>query len=366
MVASPPVRSDLLISGSWTSMVLRSFEALGLDARRLCTSAGLSYAQLSDPEARVPRDLSGRLWREAIRHSGDPLIGLHGGERVMPSANNLLSHMVISSANLLEGLERTLPYQRMLAHGRVATLEKRREAWALCFRRVDGDLPITRSEVEFMMAALLRLLRFAVGRRWNPVEVRFEFPVVDAAGEYERVFRCRVEMAQRENSLLLPADVMTVPLPHHCPAVFDALHAAANQALERVEQPSFAGEVRSRILARLRLKRADCSVDAMAAELHASPRTLQRRLDAEGASFSGVVEAAQRDRCLELLGGSDTLEQIGAAVGLSGSRALTRAFKRWTGRTPSEHRRLSRAGDADDLRVADQQPPLKFDSTPGC
>ena len=52
-----------------------------------------------------------------------------------------------------------------------------------------------------------------------------------------------------------------------------------------------------------------------------------------------------RDRCVELLEGESTLEEIGAAVGLSGSRALARAFKRWTGRTPSEHRRLSRGAE---------------------
>src|SRR5882757_2411323 len=103
------MRADLLISGSWTRMVLASLDAIGLDSRRLCAAAGLSYAQLSDPDARLPRDLSGRLWREASRQSGDPHIGLHAGERVAASANNLLSHMVISSPTFLAGLERTFP-----------------------------------------------------------------------------------------------------------------------------------------------------------------------------------------------------------------------------------------------------------------
>jgi len=323
-------------------MVLRSFEAVGLDPRRLCATAGVSYAQLSDPEARFPRDLSGRLWREASRQSGDAAIGLRAGERVPPSANNLLAHMVISSPNLLEGLQRSLPYQRMLAHGRVVTLEERRGAWALCFNRVDGDLAITRGELEFMMVALLRLLRFAVRRRWSPIAVRFDFPVPSSTAEYERIFRCPVHFALGENSLLLPADVLTEPLVHDCPAVFEALRATAEAALERVQGASFVGEVRARILARMRSLRAELSVETIAAEMHVSPRTLQRRLEADGASFSGLLEQAQRERCLELLSGPDSLEQIGAAVGLSGSRALSRAFKRWTGRTPSDHRRVLR------------------------
>jgi len=327
-------------------MVLASLDAVGLDSRRLCASAGLSWAQLNDPDARVPRDLSGRLWREAARQSGDPHIGLHAGERVAPSANNLLAHMVISSATFLDGLERTLRYQRVLAHGRVVSVEKRRDSWAVLFRRVDGDLPITRDEIEFMTAAFLRLARFAVPKRWRLELARFEFPRPLATAEYERVFGCRVEFGQRENSLLVPARAMNEPLVHHCPAVLEALQAAADAAIERIEHPSVAGEVRSRILARMRLRRVDASVDTIAAEMHVSPRTLQRRLEAEHSSFSAVLEQAQRDRCLELLAGTASLEEIGTAVGLSGSRALSRAFKRWTGRTPSEHRRLARASES--------------------
>lgn len=323
-------------------MVLGSFAALGLDTKALCDAAGLDHDQLSDPDSRLPRDLSGRLWREASRQSGDPLLGLHAGERLVPTANNLLAHMVLSSPTLLDGLQLSLPYQRVLAHGRVASLDRRRDGYALCFRKVPGDLPITRSEIEFMMTALLRLLRAAVGRRWRPLAVRFDFPLPPSTTEHERVFRCPVEFARAENSLLLPADVMTAPLPMHCPAVLDALQAAADAALARLESPSFVGEVRSRLLARMRSRRGDCSVDAIAGEMHVSARTLQRRLEAEGTSFSGVHEEAQKRRCLELLDGSDSLDEIGTAVGLSGSRALTRAFKRWTGRTPSEHRQQRR------------------------
>jgi AraC-like DNA-binding protein len=336
------MRADLLISGSWTRMVLASFDALGLDARRLCAAAGVSYAQLSDSDARVPRDLSGRLWREAARASEDPFIGLHAGERIVPAANNLLSHIVISSATFLEGLERTLPYQRVLAHGRVMSLQRRRDHLAIVFRRVDGDLPITRSELEFMTAAFVRFGRTIVPRVWRVETARFDFDSPGSAGEYERALGCRVEFGRSENSLIVPAEVMTTPLPHHCPAVVDALTVAADAAIERILRPSVSGDVRSRILARMRARRADTTVETIAMEMHVSPRTLQRRLESEQSSFSFVLEQAQRDRCLELLEGSATLEEIGTAVGLSGSRALARAFKRWTGRTPSEHRRLAR------------------------
>src|SRR5262245_40152310 len=113
------MRRDLTISGSWTQLVIRGLEAVGLDVRALCRVCGLSYAELADPETRVPRDQAGRLWREAAKRAGDPLLGLHAAARAPVGANNLLVHMLLSSRTLQDGLRRLLLYQRVLAHGQV-------------------------------------------------------------------------------------------------------------------------------------------------------------------------------------------------------------------------------------------------------
>jgi AraC-like DNA-binding protein len=332
------MRSDLTISGSWTQLVLLGLEAVGLDARALCRASRLSYSQLMDPEARLPRDQSGRLWREASRQSSDPLLGLHAAARAPVGANNLLIHIVVSSRTFLEGLRRVLPYQRVLAHGRVVTLEERRGDAVIRLSRVEGDLPITRNEVEFLAVMLVRLGVFALNTAWRLGAVHFEHPVPGDAREYERVFRSPVHFAQRENALIVPTSVMNRPLPHHCDEAVRALEAAADAQVRRLAAPSVAGEVRGRVLLRLRARRPVGDVDAIAAELHLGARTLQRRLADEQTSFSGVVDEARRDLAIELLDGDATLERVAAAVGFSDSSVLVRAFKRWTGRSPSEHR----------------------------
>jgi AraC-like DNA-binding protein len=332
------MRSDLTISGAWTRMVLRGLDAVGLDARALCDACGLSYVQLMDPEARLPRDQAGRLWREASRRADDPLLGLRAAARAPVGANNLLIHMLVSSRTFLEGMRRVLPYQRVLAHGRVVTLEERGDDAVLRLGRVEGDLPITRHEVEFLAVMLVRLGHFALGPKWRLRAAHFEHPAPADAREYEGVFGCPVRFAERRNALFVPGAVVKRPLPHHCADTVRALETAADAQVRRLAVPSTAGDVRGRVLVRLRARRPVGDVDAIAAELHLGARTLQRRLADERTSFSAVVDEARRDLAMDMLDDGGTLEHVAAAVGFAHASVLVRAFKRWTGGSPSEHR----------------------------
>ena len=113
--------------------------------------------------------------------------------------------------------------------------------------------------------------------------------------------------------------------------------------MRRLAAPFVAGDMRGRVLARLRARRPAPDVDAIAAELHVGARTLQRRLADEGTSFTDVVDETPRDIAPELLDGDATLDRIAAAVGFLDSSVLVRAFRRWTGRTPRAHRADARA-----------------------
>jgi AraC-like DNA-binding protein len=84
-------------------------------------------------------------------------------------------------------------------------------------------------------------------------------------------------------------------------------------------------------------------IDLVAAWLHLHPRTLQRRLAREGTTFQAILDDVRKNAAYRLLTGSDMpLSQVAALVELAGQAALTRAARRWFGRTPSQVRREAR------------------------
>jgi AraC-like DNA-binding protein len=127
-------------------------------------------------------------------------------------------------------------------------------------------------------------------------------------------------------------------LPNHCAEAVRALEVAADAKVRRLAAPTVGGDVRGRVLAHLRAKRSVADVDTIAAEMHVSARTLQRRLAAEHTTFSAVADRARRDLAVELVDGDAPLERVAAAVGFADASVLVRAFRRWTGRRPGEHR----------------------------
>jgi AraC-like DNA-binding protein len=74
----------------------------------------------------------------------------------------------------------------------------------------------------------------------------------------------------------------------------------------------------------------------VAASLHVSERTLRRRLEEAGLGFNGLLDECRKSRALELiLGARLPLPQVAQQIGFADVRSLRRAFKRWTGQTPS-------------------------------
>ena len=79
---------------------------------------------------------------------------------------------------------------------------------------------------------------------------------------------------------------------------------------------------------------------AAAEAMHMTPRTLMRRLEADGTSFQAIKDALPRDIAIRRLQAGETrIEAVALDVGFSSAASFHKAFQRWTGATPSAYRR---------------------------
>jgi len=110
----------------------------------------------------------------------------------------------------------------------------------------------------------------------------------------------------------------------------------------RADGPSLgAGDLAEdlRRVLRTELLRDTCSVTTVARLFSMHRRTLNRHLHTEGLAFRQVANEIRFELACELLANTDmALGQVAAALKYSELSAFTRAFRRWSGQTPSAWR----------------------------
>lgn len=111
---------------------------------------------------------------------------------------------------------------------------------------------------------------------------------------------------------------------------------------EELAALGFAASLTERVRRTVRTATGFRTLEGVATELHVSPRTLKRKLAAEGTQFSELIELERRAQALLLLRARALpLDAISERLGYSSVTNFARAFRRWTGKTPSAYRRAS-------------------------
>ena len=171
--------------------------------------------------------------------------------------------------------------------------------------------------------------------RPNTLEVHVTHAPPSYRAEYDRVFRCPVVFESPRNALRLDREMMTYKVQQEPRFVFGVLCEHADALLKDLERSKTTrGRVESLLIPILH--KGDANIDAVVTKLGMSRQTLYRKLKAEGATFEQVLDDLRRRMALDYLSnGKVTVNETAYLVGFSEAAAFSRAFKRWTGKTPS-------------------------------
>ena len=110
-------------------------------------------------------------------------------------------------------------------------------------------------------------------------------------------------------------------------------HAAKRTA----PKPSpFRAEVEAHL--ELLLASGEVGIERLARDLGHGRQTLYRRLKAEGVTYEQLLDGLRRRLALRFLREGLSVKEAAYRLGFSDPSAFSRAFKRWTGRSPSDMR----------------------------
>ena len=311
--------------------VLRQFGAdldQGIRAARLAPSAeGLEVSPM-------PVEDLGRLMAACVTKTKCPHFGLLVGQRSILAALGLVGCLMprlqtvgVALKNLVWHLQQGRDAAPLLTvDGGLARL-----SYAIRTPRIESADQIA----DGAMATALNIMRTLCGSEWAPTEVLLPRPPPPDLGPFTRFFQAPVRFEAGTAALVFPASWLHRRIVRE--DVLRGLFAERLWTPEAVADVSFGDGVR-RVL-RARLLRDDCSAETVARLFSMHRRTLNRHLHEEGLSFAAMVNEIRFEVARQLMTNADmTLGDVATALSFSEASAFTRAFRRWSGQTPTAWR----------------------------
>jgi AraC-like DNA-binding protein len=328
---------------SMGQMFRRLLELHGLDAVGIAQRAGVDLVAIPAPGERIEIDKIDAILRVAIPLIGNPAFGLRAARCWHPSELGVLGYAWLSSSTLRTGLERAARYSRLVGERGATEIEDTRQGLKVRFGANRGNpaiVPVAAVVVDIAMAILLDLCRMNTGAALRPVAATLRRRKPEPADAYERFFGCPVQFGVEENTFVLSAKDADRPLPsanRQLAAVFDKL---LTEELGKLDKSDVVSRCRAAVLEHL--SSGEGTEEDTAKQLHMSPRTLQRKLAEANTTYLQLVDDTRKDLALRHLEDPRrSVTDITFSLGFSQPSAFTRAFKRWTGRSPSDYRTKS-------------------------
>ena len=318
------------LPGSYVLDLVEVAARRGVAADALLAGLPLAHEALVDPATRVPLRVCEAIVARAERLTGERALGVHLGMQMRVSSHGFLGFAAMTAGTVREALELAVRFA-----------STRTSAIGLALH-VEGELASVAIEERTPLGALREVLVLALVIGVWQLGERLTGRALAGSGECafpEPAYLTALPHAGRlrfgcpAHRLVFPSTELELPL---VTADAAATRLAATQ-LERELAALAAPAIVERV--RAALHSGDASLPAVARRLRLSPRTLKRRLADHGTTFTTLRDDHRCQRALLLLAQRDlSLTDIAARLGYTELPNFTRAFRRWTGTTPTTHR----------------------------
>lgn len=197
--------------------------------------------------------------------------------------------------------------------------------------------PLQRQNIDMCLGTAHFLAKALLEAHYDLKLVTLPHKPVAPLSRYRRYFGAPVLDSQECASLHVPADTFRGELRGANPAL---RQITEDYVARHFRLPSDSFSTRVRLALRHMLGTPQASMEGIAAMLAIHPRTLHRRLEAEGTGFEAIKEALRRELALHYLRETTIPHsQISGLLGFPEQSAFTRSCRRWFGETPSAIRK---------------------------
>lgn len=347
----PPARQQPISSGnistSYARAIFRAVESQGYDPDHFAAQEGVDRAAL-ELEREMSAVVFGRLYQRAMVLLNDESLGIVCGDRVVNGTFRMMCLCVIHRPTLQTIVQRAAEFFDVCS-GVVVKPQviAGSQSVAVAFATVRDETDrtvedILQSEGAVKVRTTLylwhSLLSWFAGKNLPLIGVDFSFEAPLKGAQWEQMFRCPVSFNCPQSQLRFEPGVMQLANVQ----TEQSLSLFLKTAPYRLIVPAYHDQrLSDRVVALFGedfSKRLPGAAHVSQA-LNMSVSTLRRQLLEEGTSFQQLKDECRRAAALQYLASSElSFPEVAGLLGFDEVSAFYRAFRRWTGETPSQFR----------------------------
>ena len=336
------------ISPVYARLVLREMQRQGCDTSSLFAGTSLNPRQLLRGGDISITDFL-HILDVGQQTLEDGELGLMLGKNMRVSALGPVGAGMAIAPNLREGLQLAESYTRL--HSSYVSIRASSTMFGLSIRLLyqhdTGRLERFHTETGAML--IQHYVEELTGQALSDAHYKLKIPQPKDTSAYQQAFHGKLSFVQGYNEIVIPRHWLDQPSPYFHAELWQEAQQSLSKALKTLGTQESATYTQH-VSALLRSSEPPLpGLQQVAANLHVSERTLNRRLQSEGSSFRQLKSDCFAVWAKIYLSQTDnSVESIAATLGYQDTANFRRAFRKSTGASPNEYR----------LRVTRDRPEL--------
>ncbi|TCL10100.1 AraC family transcriptional regulator [Shimia isoporae] len=315
--------------------------SVGYTEKQLMGGTGITLEEVSVPEAMAPMGASAEIFNRAAALSGDDLVHFKWAQERRLKRLGVIGYLGRSSPTVRDMLDNLNRYQRTITEAVIVDMSQLESdgiyRWNMNLpRSVDAGFI-----VEAQLVQLVAGLRHLLPRELTPSRISFAHHRAKNKEAFTQYFQCPVAFDQPSNELVFSKPDLDLPLSTADSALYQILRQHCDMVLERT--PTSRSDIRVQVEGKIvdLLSTGQANIEVVSRDLGMSSRTLARRLGEAGTTYQKVLSNLRRALAERYLkDGAMSQTEIAFLLGYSDVSSFASAFKRWTGHSPGDERRM--------------------------
>jgi AraC-like DNA-binding protein len=316
--------------------VPRVLKALRFDPSEVLAEIGVDARLFEDADNLIPDELVGPMLRHCSARTGCEDFALRLGRHARLASLGLVGALAGSSPDVGAALRALSRFLSLNDGASIVSVSVEGPFSSLNYAIYEPGIEGTSQVYQMVSAVACNVLRDLCGPKWVPAEVQLPFRRPRDVSQFRDFFRAPLRFDSHRMALVFPSRWLDHPLRSANAELHAALSAQA-AAFEALASPDLPVQVR-RVMRNLLLE-SKGSIEAVARKFSMHRRTLDRHLDASGVSFRRLADGVRSEVARQLLRDTQmSVGEIAASLHYGDASAFAHAFRRWSGRTPTQWR----------------------------